>query len=120
MLDNLARQSAPSADWRHRHLGQHGAQSLARGHGTRFIQISFGSWDFHSNLYSQLIPMAAQFDAGLGALLADLKTDGLLNETLIVAQGEFGRTVGPLNRNSGRDHYQQQAVLFAGARIVAL
>lgn len=94
------------------------ARNLLRADmGTRFIQISFGSWDHHANLYAQLMPMAAQFDAGLGALLADLKTDGLLDQTLIVAQGEFGRTVGALNRNSGRDHYQQQAVLFAGARI---
>jgi uncharacterized protein (DUF1501 family) len=47
----------------------------------------------------------------------DLQMDGLLDQTLIVAQGEFGRTVGGLNGNSGRDHYQQQAALFAGAGI---
>jgi uncharacterized protein (DUF1501 family) len=44
--------------------------------------------------------------------------DGLLDETLIVAQGEFGRTVGNLNGNLGRDHFQQQAILVAGARII--
>jgi len=49
--------------------------------------------------------------------LSDLQADGLLDQTLIVAQGEFGRTVGKLNGNSGRDHFQQQAMLFAGARI---
>ena len=62
-------------------------------------------------------PLATPFDAGFGRLLGDLKADGLLDETLIVAQGEFGRTVGPLNGNRGRDHYAQQTVLFAGARI---
>src|SRR5205823_3304411 len=85
-----------------------------------FIQITFGSWDHHTNIYapgSQLTPMAKQFDGGLGMLLADLKSDGLLDQTLIVAQGEFGRTVGPLNSNGGRDHFLQQSALFAGAGI---
>jgi hypothetical protein len=85
--------------------------------GTRFIQITFGSWDHHQNLYNQLTPMASQFDAGLAALMSDLQNDGLLNQTLIVAQGEFGRTVGGLNGGQGRDHFQQQAALFAGAGI---
>src|SRR5882724_1346335 len=88
--------------------------------GTRFIQITFGSWDHHTNIYganTQLAPMAKQFDLGLGTLLADLKANGMLDRTLIVAQGEFGRTVGPLNSNGGRDHLQQQSALFAGAGI---
>ena len=84
--------------------------------GTRFIQITFGSWDHHANIYPQLQTMLPQFDNGLGRLIADLRADGLLDETLIVAQGEFGRTVGSLNGNRGRDHYAQQTVLFAGAR----
>jgi len=94
------------------------ARNLLRADmGARFIQISFGSWDHHANLYGQLVPMATQFDAGLGALIGDLQNDGLFDSTLIVAQGEFGRTVGGLNGNQGRDHYQQQAALFAGAGI---
>ncbi|MFN7920819.1 MAG: DUF1501 domain-containing protein [Bryobacteraceae bacterium] len=94
------------------------ARNLLRANlGTRFIQITFGSWDHHANLYPSLTTMATQFDAGLGRLLVDLKADGLLDETLIVAQGEFGRTVGPLNGGRGRDHYQQQTVLFAGAKV---
>jgi hypothetical protein len=94
------------------------ARNLLRADmGARFIQITFGSWDHHSNLYGQLVPMATQFDAGLGALFGDLQNDGSFDKTLIVAQGEFGRTVGGLNGNSGRDHYQQQAALFAGAGV---
>ena len=88
--------------------------------GTRFIQISFGSWDHHVNIYApnaNLQLMARQFDAGLAALIADLKQDGTLDQTLIVALGEFGRTVGALNQNNGRDHHVQQAALFAGARV---
>lgn len=94
------------------------ARNLFRANlGTRFIQITYGSWDHHANVYTQLPPMAGLLDAGLGRLLVDLKADGLLDETLIVAQGEFGRTVGGLNGGRGRDHFQQQTVLFAGARI---
>jgi hypothetical protein len=87
---------------------------LAANLGTRFIQITFGTWDHHTNIYPRLIPMATDFDNGLGALIADLKANGLFDQTLIVAQGEFGRTVGPLNGGQGRDHFPQQTVLFAG------
>ena len=97
------------------------ARNLLRAQaGTRFIQISFGSWDHHVNIYqprANLQLMATQLDSGLGSLIADLKQDGTLDQTLIVAMGEFGRTVGPLNVNNGRDHHVQQTALFAGARI---
>lgn len=98
------------------------ARNLIRANmGTRFVQISFGSWDHHSNIYganTTLHLMTKQFDAGLGSLIADLKQDGTLDDTLIVAMGEFGRTVGPLNANNGRDHHPQQTALFAGAKVV--
>jgi len=97
------------------------ARNLLRARlGTRFIQISIGGWDNHVNIYqtnTALTPAAKQFDMGLGTLIADLKSDGLLDSTLILAMGEFGRTVGPLNSQAGRDHYLQQAALFAGAGI---
>lgn len=100
------------------------ARNLLRNKlGTRFIQISVGGWDNHANIYQgpfnagNANSLARQFDAGLGTLIADLKEGGLLDETLILAMGEFGRTVGPLNSGAGRDHFLQQAVLFAGAGI---
>src|SRR5207245_1431153 len=94
------------------------ARNLLRANlGTRFIQINLGSWDYHQNLYAQLTPMASQFDSGLGALLVDLKAAGLLDETLIVAQGEFGRTVGPLNSNAGCTHVLQTAMWFSCALV---
>jgi hypothetical protein len=97
------------------------ARNLLRANmGTRFIQIALGSWDHHQNIYqpnAQLQSMARQFDNGLGVLLADLAQDGLLDQTLVLAMGEFGRTVGPLNVTAGRDHHVQQSALFAGARI---
>ncbi len=100
------------------------ARNLLRARlGTRFVQITVGGWDNHSNIYTTALnagnanSLAHQFDTGLGTLIADLKSDGLLDETLIAALGEFGRTVGRLNAQNGRDHFLQQAALFAGARI---
>jgi hypothetical protein len=91
--------------------------------GARFIQISIGGWDNHSGIYAGAFNTAnersliRQFDSGLGNLLADLKAEGLLHETLVFCMGEFGRTVGRLNAQAGRDHFLQQSVLFAGAGI---
>ncbi|MBI4877518.1 MAG: DUF1501 domain-containing protein [Acidobacteria bacterium] len=100
------------------------ARNLLRSNlGTRFVQITQGGWDNHTGIYTgALNPVSAasvgrQFDAGLGTLMADLKSDGLFDETLIVAVGEFGRTVGTPNSQAGRDHLLQQAALMAGARI---
>ena len=97
------------------------ARNLLRANlGTRFIQISFGSWDHHSNIYqanANLQAMSRTFDNGLGQLLTDLKQDGTLDDTLIVALGEFGRTTGPLNSTAGRDHLLTQSVMVAGGRI---
>lgn len=96
--------------------------------GTHFIQISLGGWDNHSNIYDTnqgIYRSATTLDTGLGQLIADLastpsKTSGkmLLDETLIVAMGEFGRTVGaPTTGQKGRDHFLQMSCLFAGAGI---
>lgn len=96
------------------------ARNMLRANvGTRFIQITIGGWDQHAGIYAPaaLQTLGGQFDSGLGALLADLKTDGLLDSTLVIAMGEFGRTVGNVNGQAGRDHFLQQAVLVAGAGV---
>jgi hypothetical protein len=97
------------------------ARNLLRANlGTRFIQITLGGWDQHQNIYAPnagIHSLSRQFDSGLGALLTDLKSDGLLDGTLVIAMGEFGRTTGTVNAQAGRDHFLQQAVLMAGARI---
>ena len=99
-------------------------QALAANQGTRYIQITLGSWDMHQDIYGKANPkgnnlftMCPQFDNGVGALLADLQTSGLLNETLVVMAGEFGRTVGPVTPAGGRDHLVQQSVVFAGGGV---
>lgn len=93
---------------------------LAANQGTRYVQINFGSWDHHNTIYQDAVlpRMAGQLDSGLSALLTDLKASGLLNETLVVMMGEFGRTTGRLSAQQGRDHYLQQFAMFAGAGVV--
>ena len=78
-------------------------QALAANQGTRFVQITLGSWDMHQDIYgtanpkgNNLFTMCPQLDNGVGALLDDLTASGALNDTLIVMAGEFGRTVGPV------------------------
>ncbi len=61
--------------------------------------------------------LGKQLDAGYAALIADLKSSGLLDSTLVVMAGEFGRTVGKLSAAGGRDHWPQQAAVFAGAGV---
>jgi uncharacterized protein (DUF1501 family) len=85
------------------------------------IEITMGGWDNHQAIYETALnardpnSVARRFDAGLGALLAGLKTDRLLSETLLVAMGEFGRIPGPLNVQGGRDHCLYHSALVAGA-----
>ncbi len=95
-------------------------QVLAANQGTRFIQINLGGWDMHANIYDRntgLYRLGKTFDDGFGVFLADMQASGLLNETLVVMMGEFGRTVGPLTAQRGRDHFQQQFVVFAGGGV---
>ncbi len=104
------------------------ARNLVAGDlGTRYIQINLGGWDNHSNIYQAnagIFPSARQLDLGLGNLIADLAgtvaSNGrtLLDNTLIVAKGEFGRTVGPLNNQQGRDHFGVHSTLFAGGGVI--
>ncbi len=88
----------------------------ARG-GTRYIMITLGGWDHHTNIYTALPPLAKQLDDGVSALIDDLKANGTYDETLIVIMGEFGRTPGSLTATDGRDHYIQQFAAFAGAGV---
>jgi hypothetical protein len=92
--------------------------------GPRFIQITYGDWDHHGQIYNPAFlsadeptSMARRLDSGLGSLISDLRNDGLLDRTLILVMGEFGRTVGALSSAAGRDHLRTQSVLFAGASI---
>jgi hypothetical protein len=75
--------------------------------GVRFVQVTAGGWDHHNKLDESLATRAREIDAPAAALLKDLKQRGLLDSTLVVWGGEFGRTVTK-DRNGnefpGRDH----------------
>jgi hypothetical protein len=94
-------------------------QALAANQGTRYVEITLGGWDMHVNIYAQnqLPTLAKTLDDGVSQLITDLKSSGLLDETLVVMAGEFGRTVGKLTGAAGRDHYPQQFAFFAGAGV---
>ena len=77
--------------------------------GVRFIQLYMRGWDQHGNLPNELRSQAKAIDQPQAALLKDLKRRGLLDDTLVLSAGEFGRTVysqGALTtENYGRDHH---------------
>lgn len=90
---------------------------LKANQGTRFIQItSNDGWDMHQNIYAAgTLPAKTKIlDNAVSALLNDLKANALLDDTLVVMCGEFGRTVGPLTGAAGRDHWPQMFAFFAG------
>jgi len=71
--------------------------------GVRFVQVYVGGWDSHADLKGGHSDCAARSDRPVAGLLADLKRRGLLDSTLLVWGGEFGRTPGA-EGGSGRDH----------------
>lgn len=86
--------------------------------GTRFIQTTLVGWDHHADIYNRnagIYVQATQLDNAFSALLTDLATMNILDETLVVITSEFGRTVGPLNNQQGRDHHLRNTIVFAGA-----
>jgi hypothetical protein len=77
--------------------------------GTRFVQLMHSGWDQHNNLSTQLAIQCQDTDQPSAALVKDLKQRGLLEDTIILWGGEFGRTVfvqGDINAPKyGRDHF---------------
>jgi hypothetical protein len=94
--------------------------------GTRVFQMSLFGWDHHENIYApEALPaLATALDDGIAYMIDELSskpgTQGgtLLDETLIMAAGEFGRTTAHLNTSAGRDHYPYvMPALFAGGGV---
>jgi uncharacterized protein (DUF1501 family) len=85
--------------------------------GVTFVEVQSGGWDTHSNELPALKKLIPPVDQGTAALLADLKARGLLDRTLVIWMGEFGRT--PLvNLAAGRDHYPQAfSLALAGSGV---
>ena len=84
--------------------------------GVRFIQVFHRGWDLHSDLTTDIPSQTKDVDQGCAALIMDLKRRGLLEDTLVVWAGEFGRTVycqGPLSQqNYGRDHHPRAFTIW--------
>lgn len=93
--------------------------------GVRFIQLYHAGWDHHSNVEGGLKAQCKQTVAGCAALIKDLKQRGMLEDTLVVWGGEFGRTPmveasAALGRSLGRDHHPQAFTMWmAGGGIRA-
>ena len=73
--------------------------------GVRFVQLFHESWDQHGGLKKQIAKNCRDTDRGCAALVADLKRRGLLDETLVIWGGEFGRTPMVQGGDDGRDHH---------------
>ena len=90
--------------------------------GVRFIQLYHRDWDHHGGLQDHLPRLATDVDQASAALVKDLKQRGLLDETLVIWGGEFGRTPyaqGDANRDKyGRDHHGKAfSIWMAGGGI---
>jgi len=91
--------------------------------GTHFVLVTHRDWDHHNRIYAEgaHYKMCKELDTALSSLLEDLaarkRSDGrtLLDDTLVLSFGDFGRTPGALSPANGRDHYQYALTgLFAG------
>jgi hypothetical protein len=72
--------------------------------GVPFVEVTLGGWDTHNNNFEQVRRLCGTLDPAWATLMSDLNDRGLLDSTLIVWMGEFGRTPG-INPRNGRDHY---------------
>lgn len=78
--------------------------------GVRFIQLYHRGWDHHGGIKNAFQKTAGLVDQGAAALIMDLKERGMLEDTLIIFGGEFGRT--PMAQGSGRDHHINAFSMF--------
>jgi hypothetical protein len=85
--------------------------------GVPFVEVPFGGWDTHRDNFKRLRGHLSIVDQAMSALLGDLDARGLLESTLVIWMGEFGRTP-KVNQNAGRDHYAKAwTTVFAGAGV---
>jgi len=87
--------------------------------GVPFITLYEGGWDHHRTIFSALDSKLPPFESTIAALVKDLEERGMLESTLVVALGEFGRTP-KVNSRGGRDHWSNaMSVMFAGGQTPA-
>jgi len=85
--------------------------------GVSFTTIYYGGWDHHRKIFETLPKHIKPLDQGVAALISDLDERGMLDNTMVIVLGEFGRTP-KINKDAGRDHWPHaMSVLMAGAGI---
>lgn len=86
--------------------------------GVSFVEVNLGGWDTHQNNFERVKQLSEQVDPAVSALVNDLKRRGLLDSTLVIWMGEFGRTpkINSRGAKPGRDHYPRawSSVLLGG------
>jgi uncharacterized protein (DUF1501 family) len=88
--------------------------------GVPFVEVSLGGWDTHQDNFTRVKANSEKLDAGFATLVSDLKERGLLESTLVLCMGEFGRTPNINTRGDkpGRDHYPKAwSLAMMGAGI---
>ncbi len=105
---------------------QYGDSNFGRGcllarrlveRGVSFVEVRSGNWDTHQDNFTACARNAGEVDPGTATLLKDLKDRGLLERTVVVWMGEFGRTP-KINPREGRDHYPRAfSMMMAGGGI---
>jgi uncharacterized protein (DUF1501 family) len=101
------------------------ARRLAEA-GVRFVQLSVDAWDHHDDIAGRMFKLLRSTDKPIAGLLTDLQSRGLLQDTLVVWGGEFGRTPfsqnldGASNSKLGRDHNSKGFTMWlAGGGVKA-
>src|SRR5207248_633850 len=85
--------------------------------GVSFAEVSLGSWDTHTDNASRIKGLCSRLDPAMATLLSDLKQRGLLDSTLVIWMGDFGRTP-TVGKKGGRDHYPRAwTSILAGAGL---
>jgi hypothetical protein len=85
--------------------------------GVPFVEVSLGGWDLHQDCFTRLEQKVPELDQGMSALVEDLQQRGLLEDTVVLWMGEFGRTPR-INENAGRDHWARSwSVVLGGGAI---
>lgn len=85
--------------------------------GVPFVEVSLGGWDTHDDNFTRVAALLKDLDPGYSSLVADLAQRGLLDSTLVVWMGEFGRTPN-INGREGRDHFPRAwSVALAGGGV---
>jgi hypothetical protein len=86
--------------------------------GVNFVEVTLGGWDTHQNNFDRVRQLSGQVDPAMSSLISDLQERGLLDSTLVIWMGDFGRTPRINQRGPvpGRDHYPRawSSVMFGG------